>query len=362
MLFDFDRINSYYQADDIYARFDDDAIYRFYYPDFKIGMCHSPFRVDKNPSFSFFSRDNRTFWKDHSTGEGGDVFGFVQCAYRLKGTDLTIQEVFARIMQDMEGNNHAVTEIGTRIKRAGAKVRKHTPTIIQAKIIGDCMLNMPDWAMQFWERLGITKNILQLYDVGFAEEIWIIKHKDGIRHTTLWGKSLKGDPIFFYYFPETKHLKAYRPFSPSKITKWISNVNNRLDIQGWKQAMESPNSDLLVLTKSMKDVMWLRSINVDAIAIHGERHVYTQEQIDQVRAKFRIIISLYDNDIPGMKGALTLRNLYGIPCYFIERKHNQKDITDLYLANRELLFDLIIQLKSQLQYERNFNRTTGVFV
>jgi len=40
--------------------------------------CHSPFREDKNPSFSIYGDDRR--WKDHATGEGGDVIDFAMAA------------------------------------------------------------------------------------------------------------------------------------------------------------------------------------------------------------------------------------------------------------------------------------------
>ena len=38
--------------------------------------CKSPFREDRNPSFSVFERNGECFWKDHGTGESGDVIKF----------------------------------------------------------------------------------------------------------------------------------------------------------------------------------------------------------------------------------------------------------------------------------------------
>lgn len=40
--------------------------------------CRSPFREDHSPSFSVY--ENGTRWKDHATGEGGDVCDFVAAA------------------------------------------------------------------------------------------------------------------------------------------------------------------------------------------------------------------------------------------------------------------------------------------
>ena len=43
--------------------------------------CKSPFRDDHNPSFSVF--DNGQRWKDHATGEGGDVIEFLAKALKM---------------------------------------------------------------------------------------------------------------------------------------------------------------------------------------------------------------------------------------------------------------------------------------
>jgi hypothetical protein len=40
--------------------------------------CRSPFRDERNPSFSIF--DNGRGWKDHASGEGGDVVEFIRVA------------------------------------------------------------------------------------------------------------------------------------------------------------------------------------------------------------------------------------------------------------------------------------------
>jgi hypothetical protein len=40
--------------------------------------CRSPFRDDTNPSFSIYNENRK--WKDHGTGEGGDVIEFIRTA------------------------------------------------------------------------------------------------------------------------------------------------------------------------------------------------------------------------------------------------------------------------------------------
>jgi hypothetical protein len=43
--------------------------------------CRSPFREDRNPSFSIY--DDGRKWKDHATGQGGDAADFVAAACNL---------------------------------------------------------------------------------------------------------------------------------------------------------------------------------------------------------------------------------------------------------------------------------------
>lgn len=51
----------------------------------KKGVCRSPFRPDKHPSFSIFDHDRK--WKDHATGDGGDAVDFIMHAERLSNSD-----------------------------------------------------------------------------------------------------------------------------------------------------------------------------------------------------------------------------------------------------------------------------------
>ena len=57
--------------------------------------CRSPFRPDRNPSFSIYMDGRR--WKDHATGEGGDAADFCAKARNLS------REEGARLLIDLAG-------------------------------------------------------------------------------------------------------------------------------------------------------------------------------------------------------------------------------------------------------------------
>jgi len=49
--------------------------------------CRSPFRKDRSPSFSIYEGGRR--WKDHGTGEGGDVIDFIAAACAVEKAEAT---------------------------------------------------------------------------------------------------------------------------------------------------------------------------------------------------------------------------------------------------------------------------------
>jgi hypothetical protein len=59
--------------------------------------CRSPFRKDRNPSFSTWEGSKGWRWKDHGTGEGGDVINFI-----AKARGLTDKEAI-KLLLEMAG-------------------------------------------------------------------------------------------------------------------------------------------------------------------------------------------------------------------------------------------------------------------
>ena len=59
--------------------------------------CVSPFREDRNPSFSVYNNGQK--WKDHATGDHGDAVDFLAMAL-----DLSAEEAIRRFVEMAEGN------------------------------------------------------------------------------------------------------------------------------------------------------------------------------------------------------------------------------------------------------------------
>jgi hypothetical protein len=360
-LFSDDVIQPIYSESYIRDKYSDEQIYRKYHPAFELGTVHSPFRQENNPSFSFHDKSNQghILWHDHKQKIKGDVFDFVMKWYLLhKQQKLSRAEVLARIDSDMAGEEQRGSHL--RIVGDDLVVPKETKRKSRAifTIEKPDHLYMPDFALKYWQKRSIHEGCLQMYDTGFADKVWITKEVEGKEKIILWGESTIYDPIFYWKFPSGNY-KFYRPLTDNPKRKWISNISKTTDVQGYHQCdIKNRYPAILVLTKSMKDVMLLRMFGIDAMAVHGEGHDPGQAFIDHLRRYCSILISLYDNDWTGIRNGIFLRQQYGIPDFYYPKALG-KDSDEVYMKDYHQFYH---QLQIGLQaidyfYDYNQRRT-----
>jgi hypothetical protein len=345
----------------ILTRYEEDYLYNFYCPSFTLGDIKSPFRHEDSPSFGFYEAKNgRILWKDSGKGDAGGIVKFIVRIYRetkgFKGTDA---ELLVRAWQDLQEEEISFTPSkATQLRNSTQQKRKQ----VQLEAVLTKERIVPPVFMRFWEQWGISQNYLTMYDTFFAEEVWLYKTVDGQQTSFLWGRSTMDNPIFVYTF-DSGHLKAYRPFETERRRKWIMNCNNVTDVQGLKQCdIMHRRPRLLVITKSMKDVIFLRTMGIDAIAFHGESHTGTisVDFINYLKKYCGFIISLYDNDIPGIRGGIYLRDTFGIPMFFYPTHLGAKDSTDVYLKVGTPRYYILVELLNEILKRDYSNQYTGV--
>ena len=87
--------------DEAKAKLDIPAVAARCFPNWQPALsCVSPFREDRNPSFSVY--DNGQRWKDHATGDHGDAVDFL-----AKALDIPAQEAVRRFVE-MAGGGYRV--------------------------------------------------------------------------------------------------------------------------------------------------------------------------------------------------------------------------------------------------------------
>lgn len=304
-----------------------ESIYSYYFPGrFYIGLHKSPFRKDKKASFSIYVRRNKIFFKDLSTGERGDCVDLVMLVCSLDHRQ-ALFKIYNDLVRGGANNNEKRITLTTDTIDLSQDTKPIIKVVTRAIEIQDEI---------YWRRLNINKSIRDLYNAGVADKVFL-------NEKLIWSYK-PSDPIYYYHFPGTDHFKIYRPLR--KFNKWLSNVDNNLDIQGYHQCdIKNKKIKLLILTKSLKDVMFLRSLGLDAMAVHGENHIFNEDFIRHLKKYCDNIISLYDNDAPGVLAAFKLWRVYKIPGWFIPRRYKQKDITDLWLSNKLLTLEFIRKIK-----------------
>lgn len=295
--------------DNILALISEEEIFRHYFGnEFKIGICYrSTLRGDDDtPSLNFYYNDNgRLRYKDFGHSQGS-CFDYVKEKYNV-----SFHEALKIINHDF------------RLGLDG--VAKGEPIRYQ-KFLKDfqkeyCNLQFSprpyeEQDIAYWSDFGISKKTLDFFDVFVGNKLW----KNG----RLFWVYAKDNPMYIYYFKEEGKLKAYRPYGGKK-RKWMMNAGEIL--QGLTKLPEE-GGNLLIITKSYKDVFLWKEYGIHAVAPQGEGHYIKPKIIDYLWAKWDNIIVNYDNDDPGVKASIKLTNDIGAGYWNIPKSFGVKDITD----------------------------------
>lgn len=280
-------------------------IYARYIGQFKIGFIYnSPFREDKNPSFGIFRsrKSGKLLFKDHGNGECGDVIKFVELYTGLTNYN----DILNRIITDMSITNN------TKLKSTKVYESKDT-------VIGVVRQDWTNIDKQYWSQFGITKETLIKFNVSSIKYYLC----DGVV------KGIYKDSNPMYAYKVYDHFKIYRPLA-DKYTKWRNNLTP-YDIQGYEQLPEK--GDLLIITKSLKDVMCLYEMGYTAISPSSESTFLTSDVIDDLKLRFKRILICFDRDTSGVKYMRKISLKTGLKSFLVHKKWKAKDISDAIKLN-----------------------------
>ena len=310
MKFSTDTIVERVTREEILSRTTEYDIYAYYMPNkFEIGkVVSSPFREDKHPSFGIFksSKSGNLLFKDQATDEVGDCFKFVSLLFNI-----SFSEAIDKVWNDIVNKDLTTTPQGKVIR----DYYKNKKTIVSVK-----RKNFTKTDDDFWGQYHITRDKLREYNVFPISNFWVNEFISKFSYT-------HDSPMYAYKIFNS--FKVYRPYSILKKDKWRSGCGQN-DIQGWEQLPES--GDLLVITKSLKDIMVLSLFNIPSIAPPGETTLIPDYAINELKKRFKRIVMLYDYDDAGLLGVQKMQQEYGIEYVFIPKPYLElygvKDISD----------------------------------
>jgi hypothetical protein len=274
---------------------------------FKVGRVFaSPFREDTHPSFSIFrSKENSLMFKDFATSESGNCIDFVQNVFNIAWS-----RALEKVYEDL---------VDGRNKKEIIKIEKQPRHESKTKIaIKRRYFNDNDDL--YWSQYGITREILKEHNTYPISFYWI-------NDNPIWYKYNLGDPA--YASGVFDKFKIYRPTTKNKKDKFISNCT-AYDLFGWEQLPE--HGDLVIITKSLKDMLVLKLNGYNSVATQGEGHSIPKEIITELRNRFDRIAVLYDRDNAGVNSTKKLVHKHNFDFAFIPKKYKCKDISDLRKA------------------------------
>lgn len=272
----------------------------------------SELRKDKNPSCAIkIYEDGGAMYKDFTTGDSYNCFGYIMTRYNC-----SFMEALKIINSDFNlGLDGKGIQKPSPVLIGHEKKPKATVSVI--KIKSRPWNNGID--KSYWGDYYIACKTLVKYNVIPCSHVWVNDN---------CFKAKEGNPFYAYKF-DLGIYKLMSPFGDKKF-KWISNTSYS-HVQGLAQLRTS--GDLLILTKSLKDVMVLDTLGYNAVALQSEASKIPLEIFNNLRTRFKKIIIFYDNDTTGKMFRGRLLEEYDYFSGYIEFKEGTKDVSDYIKIN-----------------------------
>lgn len=276
----------------------------------KQGLQVSPLRNDHKPTVSFHrNKKGELMFHDFGTGFHENFIGVVmeihKCSY-FKALQI-IAEDFGYIPKSENRET-------PKIKVSNVILEEKPSTQIQ---ITDRKFTQTE--LKWWESFGVHEDTLKKFKVHSCENVFL--------NGNYFGSPTSKTSMFGYYCGKKNGEELWRIYMPQRKTyRFLSNTGKTF-IQGAKQLPETGN--VLIITKSLKDVMALYELGISAIAPCSEVLFISDQQLKKLQERFKNIIVIYDNDLPGIQGMQRIKKAHPeLKFFWIPRDSGAKDISD----------------------------------
>lgn len=312
------KLSSYKEItlEEIYNNISEEQLWRTYCHNFKKidESFLSELYNDTNPSCRIYYNNKGTLlYKDFGTGESYGIINYIQAKYKC-----TFLEALNIIACDFN------------LRKSNVILNKPIKQIEETLVFkpkSKIQIEIKPWSIvdsNYWKQYYIPLELLDLYNVNACSRIYL--HKSD-KTVTFYYSDI--NPMYSYKFIDDGNIyyKIYWPLHKEKKYKWLFSGTKNC-IEGYDQL--NWLNDILILTKSLKDVMVYRLLGIDAISLQGEANRVDKDTIDMLLKRFKTIIVNYDNDKEGIKGTQRITSQFGFKSFYID---DYKDISDYIKAN-----------------------------
>lgn len=290
----------------ILERVDEYTLYCHYLgfePEIRVNY-HSPLRDnDENESFGLYPIKNggnkELMWKDSGDrGEKGDIFILVQKLYGYQYRE----EAVYRIKQDF-----GLLGDGSGLDHR-EKVVRH---VLKNREKSDYRVLCRRWEnddFTWWNQWNISRAILDRYRVSPLYMYWANPGQKVPSFAPRRGYVYRVYNRYQLYFPERCKGKKFRMDLGEEHVLGLEQLTQQ--------------SDTLIITKSMKDVMTLSSYGYEAISPRSENTPMPPGAFQWINSHYKRVLVLFDND--GKHRA----EWYPYPLITVPLSSGSKDISD----------------------------------
>ena len=330
----------------------------------------SPFRNDRHPTVGFAYNDKHKLKIRDFAGYGmwGDCFDVV--AYVLSFTtgrqiNVSVKADFYYVLKHIAYTFRNIIYNGEVVEENEVLLKETITRIKNSKAVIELVIR--EWNendKKIWSKWGISLHWLNTHFVVPVDQMYINRFcqpepKYNYRSNDpcygyITGLDSKGIYNIECYFPLRDRTKG--------DVKFITNHNGLVGLLN----LNKPKYDIIIITKSYKDNLaldsWLHSFPlrgrlsdtlIGVINVTSESYVLKPFEYEYLQSKLNdngIIISFFDMDLTGVRGARRLRKDYGIIPILIPRIYDAKDFSELiekysketinrFIEETEKLFD-----------------------
>jgi hypothetical protein len=265
----------------------------------KSNKIRNPLRLDKHPSLGFIKYRNKEGYNILYAKDFGDNYYEGDC-FKIAGKRLNLDcsksGHFSIILSDIVNNIILNKNSPLNISYDTSKTIQKTSII--STYLSFFYMDFDRQFKQYWERLLYTdykitlekNNVYQPLTVSLNGILVYTKSKE-LAILYILG-NIRGNYIFKLYLPFSNKTKKFK-------------TNNCFIIEA---IHELKGNDILILSKSRKDCLVLRSAlsylsikNIDVISVNCESVKFNDGEIlEYIKSKYNTIFSLFDYDIVGL--------------------------------------------------------------
>lgn len=289
------------KKEEIFKRITEEQIFERYLqlPVDESETYNNPLRPDRKAGCRYYrAKNGRIYFKDFSKGFHWDCFNVVQHIYNCD-----FIQACRIIVRDFKLNNTP-----TLYEWSPQEVQKRRMRI---------QISVRNWTQQdveYWKQYNIDIDDLIHFKVFPCKSFWINGE---------YFRCRSNDPCYAYYFGNDL-FKLYFPFRTEN--RFFQNIHLEDNIlQGYNQLTR--NTDLLVITKSYKDVICYYKLGIEAVAPISEIQIISKEHYDEFSNIYSYCVTNGDNDYRGRSFMLEHYKKYQLP-YYVFPKTWGKDLSD----------------------------------